>query len=179
EAVDLDDTNYTALGTVSIIQLFGQHDIPTAEITARKSLDMNPSDILTRHYLVCSLEFGGKFDEAVEQCKYIMALDPRAPALSVLCGDLSTWLLLGGNARKAVDYSRKSMEADPDYSRGRQRLIAALVAAGDMKDAKHEYAILKKAMPAFNLDYVQRTYPFVHDEHLQAYSKYFAAVGVQ
>lgn len=71
EAVALDSTNYTALATVSIIQTFGQHDIPAAEITARKSLDMNPSDILTRHYLVCSLEFGGKFDEAVEQCKYI------------------------------------------------------------------------------------------------------------
>ena len=179
QAVALDRTNYNALGTVSIIQTFGQHDSPAAEITARKSLDMNPSDIVNRHYLVCSLEFGGKFDEAVEQCKYMMALDPRAPGLSVLCGDLSTCLLLGGNAREAVDYSRKSMEADPGYARGRQRLIAALVAAGDMKEAQHEYAILQKAMPAFNLDYVKRTYPFVHDEHLQAYSKYFAAVGVQ
>ena len=75
EAVALDGNNYTALGVVSIIQTFGQHDIPTAEITARKSLSMNPSDVLTRHYLVCSLEFGGKFDEAVEQCKYMMALD--------------------------------------------------------------------------------------------------------
>jgi len=179
QAVGLDATNYTALGTVSIIQLFGQHDIPTAEMTARKSLDMNPSDILSRHYLVCSLEFGGKFDEAVEHCKYMMGLDPRAPGLSVLYGDLSTCCLLGGNAREAVDYSRKSMEADPNYSRGRQRLIAALVAAGEMKDAEHEYAILRKDMPAFNLDYVKRTYPFVHDEHLQAYSKYFAEVGVQ
>lgn len=178
EALALDDSNYTALGTVSIIQTFGQHDIPAAEITARKSLEMNPSDILTRHYLVCSLEFGGKFDEAVEQCHTMIALDPRAPALSVLQGDLSTCLLLGGNAREAVDYSRKSMESDPGYSRGRQRLIAALVAAGDMKDARHEYEILKKDMPGFNLDYVQRTYPFVHDEHLQAYSNYFAAVGV-
>ena len=71
------------------------------------------------------------------------------------------------------------MEADPDYSRGRQRLIAALVAAGDIKEAEHEYAILHKAMPAFNLDYVKRTYPFVQDEHLQAYSKYFAEVGVK
>ncbi|MGR3290403.1 MAG: BTAD domain-containing putative transcriptional regulator [Paracoccaceae bacterium] len=179
EAVALDSSNYTALGTVAIVQLFGQHDVPTSEITARKSLDMNPSDILIRHYLVCSLEFAGKFDEAVEQCKYLMALDPQAPSMSVLKGDLSTCLLLGGNAREAVEYSRKSMEADPKYSRGRQRLIAALVAAGDMKDARHEYAILKKAMPSFNLDYVKRTYPFVHDEHLQAYSKYFAAVGAQ
>ncbi|MGR3344123.1 MAG: BTAD domain-containing putative transcriptional regulator [Paracoccaceae bacterium] len=179
EAIALDGTNYRALGTVSIIQLFGQHDVPTAEITARKSIDMNPSDIVNRHYLVCSLEFGGKFDEAVEHCKYMMALDPRAPALSVLCGDLSTCLLLSGNPREAVDYSRKSMQADPNYSRGRQRLIAALVAAGDLKDAEHEYAILRKAMPTFNLDYVKRTYPFVHDEHLQAYSKYFAEVGVQ
>ena len=179
EAVDLDDTNYSALGTVSIIQTFGQHDIAAAEATARKSIDMNPSDILIRHYLVCSLEFGGKFDEAVEQCNYMMALDPCAPSLSVLCGDLSTCLLLRGNAKEAVDYSRRSMAADPGYSRGRQRLIAALVAAGEMKEAELEYAILRKAMPAFNLDYVKRTYPFVHEKHLQAYSKYFAAVGVQ
>ncbi|WP_136057702.1 tetratricopeptide repeat protein [Candidatus Halocynthiibacter alkanivorans] len=179
EAVDLDDTNYSALGTVSIIQTLGQHDIAAAEATARNSIDMNPSDILVRHYLVCSLEFGGKFDEAVEQCNYMMALDPCAPSLSVLCGDLSTCLLLGGNAKDAVDYSRKSMAADPGYLRGRQRLIAALVAAGEMKEAEFEYAILRKAMPAFNLDYVKRTYPFVHEKYLQAYSKYFAAVGVQ
>ena len=179
EAFVLDSTNYTALATISIIQTFGQHDIPAAEITARKSLDMNPSDILTRHYLVCSLEFGGKFDEAVEQCKYMMELDPRAPGLSVLCGDLSTCLLLGGNPEEAVEYSRKSMEADPDYSRGRQRLIAALVAAGELTEAKHEYEILKKAMPAFNLDYVKRTYPFTNDRHLKTYSEYFAKVGVR
>lgn len=179
EAVVLDSTNYTALGTVSIIQTFGQHDIPAAEVTARKSLDMNPSDILTRHYLVCSLEFGGKFDEAVEQCKYMMELDPRAPSLSVLCGDLSTCLLLSGKAAEAVDYSRKSMVADPDYSRGRQRLIAALVAAGKMTEAKHEYAILHKAMPAFSLDYVKRTYPFVNERHLNAYLKFFKEIGVQ
>ena len=71
------------------------------------------------------------------------------------------------------------MQADPNYSRGRQRLIAALVAAGAMKDAEYEYAILRKAMPTFNLDYVKRTYPFVQNEHLQAYSKYFAEVGVK
>lgn len=178
EAVALDSSNYSALATVSAIQTFGQHDIHAAEITARKSLDMNPSDILTRHYLVCSLEFGGKFDEAVEQCKYMMELDPHAPSLSVLCGDLSTCLLLSGNAVEAVEYSRKSMLADPNYSRGRQRLIAALVAAGELSEAEHEYAILKKAMPAFNLDYVKRTYPFVKEKHLAAYTQYFAEVGV-
>lgn len=177
EAVALDDTNYAALATVSAIQTFGQHDIPAAEITARKSLNMNPSDILTRHYLVCSLEFGGKFDEAVEQCKYMMELDPHAPAMSVLCGDLSTCLLLGGNPIEAVQYSRKSMLSDPSYARGRQRLIAALVAAGELSEAKHEYEILMKSMPAFNLDYVRRTYPFSDKKHLAAYSQYFAEVG--
>lgn len=178
QAVEMDHTNYTALGTVSIIQTFGLHEISTAEATARKSIAMNPSDILTRHYLVCSLEFGGKFDEAVEQCKTMMALDPCAPSLSVLCGDLSTCLLLGGNPREAVEYSYKSMEADPSYARGRQRLIAALVAAGEIKAATEEYAILKNDMPGFSLDYVKRTYPFVHDEHLQAYLNCFANVGV-
>ena len=179
QAVDLDSTNYSALATVSIIQIFGQHDIATGEVTARKSLEMNPSDILTRHYLVCSLEFGGKFDEAVEQCKYMMALDPLAPSISVLYGDLSTCLLLGGHPVEAVEYSRKSMVADPNYSRGRQRFIAALVAAGEMSEAKQEYSKLMKAMPAFNLDYVKRTYPFADEKNLLAYSKYFAEVGVQ
>ena len=179
EAVDLDSTNYRAMATTSIIQVFGQHDIPGGEVTARKALDMNPSDIVSRHYLVCSLEFGGKFDEAVEQCKYMMALDPHAPALSVLYGDLSTCLLLSGNAVEAVEYSRKSMEADPGYSRGRQRFIAALVAAGEMTEAKQEFSKLQKAMPAFNLDYVKRTYPFVNEQHLDAYSRYFAEVGVK
>jgi len=71
------------------------------------------------------------------------------------------------------------MVADPNYSRGRQRFIAALVAAGEMNEAKHEYAKLMKAMPTFNLDYVKRTYPFADEKNLQAYSKYFAEVGVQ
>ena len=109
----------------------------------------------------------------------MMGLDPRAPSLSVLCGDLSTCLLLGGNAVEAVEYSHKSMEADPNYARGRQRLIAALVGAGELTEAKREYAILKEAMPAFSLDYVKRTYPFVHEQHLNAYLKHFAEVGVQ
>ena len=179
EAISLDYTNYSALGIVSIIQTFGQHDTSAAEVTARKSLAMNPSDVLTRHYLVCCLEFGGKFDEAVENCKYMMDLDPRAPQLSVLYGDLSTCLLLSGNPAEAVEYSYKSMEADPNYSRGRQRLIAALVAAGELTEAKHEYSILKKAMPAFDLDYVKRTYPFANEQHLNAYSKYFTEVGAK
>tara|TARA_R110002051_G_scaffold129972_2_gene203722 strand:- start:3593 stop:4279 length:687 start_codon:yes stop_codon:yes gene_type:complete len=179
QAVEMDETNYSALGTVSIIQTFGEHDISGAEVTARKSVAMNPSDILIRHYLVCSLEFGGKFDEAVEQCKTMMALDPCAPSLSVLCGDLSTCLLLSGNPKEAVEYSYKSMEADPSYSRGRQRLIAALVAAGDLKAAEQEYMTLQRDMPSFSLDYVKRTYPFVHDKHFAAYSGYFAQVGVQ
>lgn len=109
----------------------------------------------------------------------MMELDPRAPSLSVLYGDLSTCLLLSGNPKEAVEYSYKSMEADPSYSRGRQRLIAALVAAGELTEAKREYAVLIKAMPAFDLDYVKRTYPFVNDQHLSAYSKYFTEVGAR
>ncbi len=179
EAVALDSTNYVALATISIVHTFGEHDIPAGEVTAREALDMNPSDIVTRHYLVCSLEFGGKFDEAVEHCNYMMALNPRAPSLSVLQGDLSTCLLLSGKPAEAVEYSRKSMVADPSYARGRQRLIAALVAAGEMSEAKAELEILQAAMPAFGLDYVRRTYPFVHEEHLNAYLQNFAELGVE
>ena len=178
QAIALDSTNYVALGTISIIQTFGEHDIPTAEVTAREALDMNPSDIVTRHYLVCSLEFGGKFDEAIEQCSYMMALNPRAPGLSVLYGDLSTCLLLAGKAAEAVEYSHKSMVADPSYARGRQRLIAALVAAGERSEAKAELETLQAAMPAFGLDYVRRTYPFVHEKHLNMYLQNFAELGV-
>jgi DNA-binding SARP family transcriptional activator/Flp pilus assembly protein TadD len=178
EAYELDRTNYQALGNISITQTFAQHDTHTAEITARKSLDVNPSDIIVRHYLVCSLEFGGKFNEAIEHCEYMIALDPYAPSLSVLCGDMSTCLLLSGDPQQAVEYSRKSMEADPGYSRGRQRLIAALVAAGEIEEAKKELAILQLAMPGFNLEYVHRTYPFAEEKHLNQYTQHFSEIGV-
>ena len=89
QAVELDNSNYMALATVSITQIFGQHDVTGGLITARESIKMNPSDILSRHYLVCGLEFGGEFEEAIEQCNYMTRLDPCAPSLSVLYGDLS------------------------------------------------------------------------------------------
>ncbi len=173
----LDSTNYVALGAISIVQCFGQRNILNAEITARQALDMNPSDIVTRHYLVCGLEFGGKFDEAIEQCNYMMALNPRAPGLSVFYGDLSIRMVLAGKPAEAVEYSRRSMAADPNYARGCQRLIAALVAAGEMSEARSEYTKLQTAMPTFDLDNVRRTYPFVHEKHLDAYVEYFAQVG--
>lgn len=177
EAVSVDETNYQALATISIIQTFGQHDPATAEGTARKSLDMNPSDILTRHYLVCSLEFGGKFEEALEHCHYMTALDPLAPSLSVLYGDMCTCNMLNGNLKEAIEYGHKCLEADPGYSRGRQRLIAALVAAGETSEAKHEYARLRSDMPTFGLDYIRRTYPFAQETHLDAFCGYFAQLG--
>jgi len=178
QARELDENNFLALATVGIVEIFGKKDIPNGIKHTREATELNPSSALAHHYLACGLEFGGEFSEALNHCEYILALSPRANTLAVVFSDIATCRLLMGDAEGALTAAQKSLTADPNYARGRQRLVACLSATGQDEEARAELAKLMSQMPAFSLDYIDRTYPFRYASHQAEYQSYFARLGV-
>ncbi|MFQ5623675.1 MAG: BTAD domain-containing putative transcriptional regulator [Paracoccaceae bacterium] len=177
-AIELDDGSWEAFGTIGLIQIFGLHEIDAGIESQRRALELNPSAALAHFYVACGLEFSGDLDKALEHLEIGRQLDPRSRGAPIFYSDFSSCHLLRGDLDEAVEYGRKSVAADRNYVRGRQRLVAALSERGDLDAAEEQLAILRGQQPDINLDYLRRTYPFRRAEHLAVFVRAFARLGV-
>ena len=176
--MNLDDANWLAHSVLGIALLFGRGQTESAVGEAMQAVRLNPSSSMARHILGCALDFAGRQEESIPHLEAVFRLDPLYSNRAAAYADLALATLLLGDTRAAVDWARKTVDADPDYVRGRQRLVAALSAAGDMEQARAELAVVRQQQPGFSLDYVRRTYPLADPEQASRFLAWLEAAGV-
>ena len=166
QAVAKDDGNWMAYAVLGLALLFGKGQADIAVEEVRKAVGLNPSSSLARHCLGCALEFLGEPEEAIPQLRAVFQLDPHYRNAAAAISDLALSNLLIGNLEEAIDWAKKAASSHPSYVRGRQRLVAALAAAGRRKEARRELEELVQLQPDFSISYMRSTYPFKKPEHL-------------
>jgi adenylate cyclase len=179
DAMDRDDANWLAHSILALALLFGRREADTAVDEAARAVHLNPSAALTYHVYGCTLEFVGRPVEAIANLEAVFRLDPLYKSRAAVLADLAMCNLLLGNADKAVEYGRKVVSAEPNYVRGRQRLVAALAAAGQFDDARTALAEVLDLQPSFSLGYVRTTYPFNNPAHLEVLIENLRKAGLQ
>lgn len=162
-AVAQDDGNWLAHCTLGIALLFGLNETEMAVKELKMSVTLNPSASSAQHGLGCGLGFAGRPAEAIPHLKMVFKLDPQYRNSAAALGDLGLSNFLLGNFDESIRYLTEAATTQPDYIRARQRLVAALEAAGRSDEARVELETLKNIQPTLSLDYINTTYPFERD----------------
>jgi len=178
QALTKDDGNWMAYAVLGLAILFGRGQADIAVEEVRKAVRLNPSSSLARHCLGCALEFHGEPEKAIPQLQAVFQLDPHYRSAAAAISDLALSNLIIGNIEEAIDWAKKAVASQPDYVRGRQRLVSALGAARREKEAKHELEELFRLQPDFSADYVRSTHPFARAEHLAVLIDGLVAAGL-
>lgn len=177
-SVNADDANWLAHSVLGIALLFGRQQAELAVGEAEQAVRLNPSSSMGRHILGCALDFAGRQEEALPHLESVFELDPRYKNRAAAYADLALANMLLGETGTAVGWAEKTVSADPDYLRGRQRLIAAFSAAGELGRARLELAEVMRRQPDFSLDYVRRTYPFANARQAKQFANWLGEAGV-
>ena len=178
EAVAKDGGNWMAHAVLGLGLLFGKGQADMAVDEVREAVRLNQSSSLARHCLGCALEFLGKPEEAIPQLQAVFRLDPRYRNAAAAISDLALSNLLIGNHEEAISWAQKAVTSHPAFVRGRQRLIAALGAAGRKDEAKLALDELLQLQPGFSVEYVRSTYPFKEERHLAILVNGLVAAGL-
>jgi protein O-mannosyl-transferase len=100
------------------------------------TITQNPESVMAHYNLAGELLKKGKFDEAMNQLRTAVALDPRNPEAE---NDLGDALLQKGRVDEAIDHLRKSLKLNPDNLAAQSNLGEAFFQKGLVDDAIAQY----------------------------------------
>ena len=116
-------------------------DWPASQREFRKAVDLNPGLSATRYFYSRCLAGHGRVDEALEQARVGVRLDPLNPQIaSALVGAY----LAAGRLDSAAALAERAVRQDPTHTAARYWLATALVARGEHARAQ---AVLAQMRP--------------------------------
>jgi TolB-like protein/DNA-binding winged helix-turn-helix (wHTH) protein/Flp pilus assembly protein TadD len=115
QALELDDTSAAAHNALADVKQGYDWDLGGAQTEFRRSLQLNPSHVLTRLWYAECLTRMGRYNEAIEESGRALELDPVSPIA------LNNRAMLFFRARRydeAIRTSRQALELDPRFVNG-------------------------------------------------------------
>lgn len=165
KAIEIDGRDWLAHALHGLAMLIVYRDSVLAEESGRTAVALNPSAATAHQFLGCILSFSGNPIAAIDHLNTTLKLNPRHDRMYLLMADLALCNLLVHDLDAAVDYGRKAIQSNPADVRARQRLVSALGHQGD-ETAAAELKDLLRLQPGFSMAYIEATYPFRLEEHL-------------
>ncbi len=178
KAIEIDGRDWLAHALYGLATLLAHRDSIRAKESARTAVSLNPSAATAHQFLGCILSFSGEPETAKEHLKMTLRLNPRHERTYLLLADLALSNLLTGDTDAAVDYARKAVRSNPADVRARQRLVSALGHRGDT-GAGEALNELLRMQPSFSDAYIERTYPFLLQEHTDYFVEGLRKAGWQ
>ncbi|HEY6986131.1 MAG TPA: tetratricopeptide repeat protein, partial [Rhodanobacteraceae bacterium] len=137
-ALTLDDT--LAEAHVSLAGLLAYYDWDWAggEREYRRAIDLDPSFAPARHWYANCLSLMGRHDEAIEQARQAVALQPLS--LITLTGALGNAYVQAGHDDQAVEQFRAALEFDQKFGNAHAALALVYWRHGRLQEARQEMA---------------------------------------
>ena len=125
------------------------HIYKNIEVLWQDTLSKNPDSALAHNNLGTEMERQGKHQEAIDQWKKVVVLNPNFPEAHYNLG--KAYHIVKGELSLAVSELRRSLELNPAYYQTYESLAAALAEQGNLEEALHF------ARKGFNMkpDYIQ------------------------
>jgi TolB-like protein/Tfp pilus assembly protein PilF len=144
-ALELDPAVATAHIALSVISVFHDWDWARAESACRRAVELSPGHPFGHAHLADTMSIRGRHDEAIEEFRRVIELDPISRTLRGLFG------LLFYRARRydeCLDQCRRALEIAPDYVNARWFMAWSLEAQGDLPGAIRVLEQTVSASPA-------------------------------
>jgi tetratricopeptide (TPR) repeat protein len=164
-ALSVDNGAWMAHALAGVGELWTNRHYDKALAHLCNALCLNPSASWSYHFCGCISGFAGDLAAARFNQEQVFRVDPAYPYTAVVQADLALWAMLAGRLDDAVVHINKSLEWDPSYFRGAQRLVALHGLRGDREAASQAIGRLAKLGLSFDQSYVDASYPFRNSDH--------------
>ena len=133
-ALELDPESSEAHSSLGNIAFQFDHDWTLAETEFRKAISLNPSNLMAHRFLGSMLLALGRLDEARDEVRRQIRLDPAGSGLAML----GVVELAAGNYEAAIELTRQHSNANPSEVGGHVFLGLCYLKAGRRTDALRE-----------------------------------------
>jgi TolB-like protein/Flp pilus assembly protein TadD len=112
KALELDDSLGQAYAALAHIKFLHDWDIPGAEAQYEMALERSPNSAVARQWYGVLLMATGRFDEAEQQMRAALELDPLSPAgVAIAMNDV-----YAGKPHQAIAEATKTLESNPNFA---------------------------------------------------------------
>ena len=111
-ALSLDDHLAEAHASLGLVKFYYEWDWNGAEAEFKKALELNPGYAQAHQYYADFVKSFGRFDEALEEMRKALVLDPLSYSINTGIGHV---LYLSRQYDLAIDQYRKVVESDPSF----------------------------------------------------------------
>ena len=112
KALSLDDHLAEAHASLGLVKFYYEWDWNGAEAEFKKALELNPGYAQAHQYYADFVKSFGRFDEALEEMRKALVLDPLSYSTNTGIGHV---LYLSRQYDLAIDQYRKVVESDPSF----------------------------------------------------------------
>ena len=112
KALSLDDHLAEAHASLGLVKFYYEWDWNGAEAEFKKALELNPGYAQAHQYYADFVKSFGRFDEALEEMRKALVLDPLSYSINTGIGHV---LYLSRQYDLAIDQYRKVVESDPSF----------------------------------------------------------------
>lgn len=135
KALSLDDTLADAHSALGMIELFYDWDWASAEKEFKRTMELNPNDVLAHEWHARGLVTSGHTDDAIAEAQLALSLDP-APTH----WDYPVWVfMLARRYDLANDRAQQMVRLDPDFPWGHFELARIYEQTGKVDEATREF----------------------------------------
>lgn len=131
-AIALDPASPDALAAKARSDLTFRYDWGAAEAALERSVSLDPSHIETRHWYSHLLSWTRRPDEAIEQARHAVSVDPLSPFMNLNLGNA---LRAAGRLDEAVAQIERTVELEPGFELAYLWLWDARMEAGRVESA--------------------------------------------
>ena len=135
-ALEIDPRLADAHASLAYVHWLHEWDWPAAEASFRESVRLNPSYATGHRWYGQFLSGQGRHEEAVEEVRRALDLDPLSLIIHTAVGDA---LFFARRYSESIEYYRKSIEMDPEFQAGHSDIARALEFSGNIEEALREY----------------------------------------
>ena len=137
KALQIDNELAEAHVTLGCLKAVYDWDWTSAESQFKHALDLNQNYAVSHHWFAINLLTPlGRFDEALDEIKKALYLDPISLVINATIG---LQYYFANNFDLAIEYYRKTLEKDSDFAIAHFFLGQTLVQKGDYKEAIHQF----------------------------------------
>jgi serine/threonine protein kinase/tetratricopeptide (TPR) repeat protein len=112
KAVEIDDTLAEARTALGMVKYVVEWDWAASDREFRRGIELNPNYVWAHDWYGWSLAMRGRFEEAEQELRKALELDPLSPAVS---NDLADLYRVMRQPDRAIEQHRKTFEIAPDF----------------------------------------------------------------
>ena len=161
-ALALDDQDTLALRSIGLVHFFSKnHDVALSYY--ERAVAANPNEAENRALLGAALGVAGDYEAALEQFETAFRLSPRDVHIATWYNYLAVAAFVAGRDEEAVEWARKTVQANPQFPGGLRTLAASYGSLGRLTEAETAREKLQVLLPHLTIAQLRESLPYFKD----------------